>query len=381
MENSYSHKELPYNEKQKGHSSSLLYIERQFWQNVPLRLFDWGEAVSAEGILADPLMQDSLLQLLGIHTSTDPMLNHSSRTMGVSDSSAIASLADHHTTLPAPCASKAYRGRFLKALVKALESGNLEPSDTLYMTLGSIVGAVDQPETTCHRCYYLPPVTCDGVLETSLPSEMKRIILTEEIADISHGTTGLRTWQAGLRLIEYFAEDPNQRVAGRHFLELGSGVGLLGMACSLLAATSVYMTDIDDLVISRLEQNVGLNQLQESVAVFKLDWECSSSQLQETISPIRQRFDTIIGADIVYSPDLIQPLVRTIQTLLYAASNPQLAECWISSTQRQKSTQSAFLNQLADSGLTIQTVPLNPASWFHYDEGSDSVQVIIIRLK
>ncbi|KAJ8324991.1 hypothetical protein QVD99_000270 [Batrachochytrium dendrobatidis] len=341
---------------------SLLTIERQFWQNVPMRSFQWGDSMHA---LQDPNVQDQLLLQLNL-----------------------LSMPTNHITCKTNSSqlqlrvSKQYMTRFLKGLTKTLEAANIKLSEQLYVTLANTIGAIDEPETICHRYYFLPQPFLDKENPINL-YHYQKIALVEEIADISQGTTGLRTWQAGLRMIEYMALDEPDLVVGRRVLELGSGIGLLGLAISLMGAKSVCMTDVADSVLDRLSVNIALNTLpsESSIQTIKLDWEWTDAQTLDAINQIHAGFDVIVGADIVYSPLLIDPLVNTITNLLKASNLPAMAECWISSTKRHEATQQLFQDRLNASGLVVTSIPLKPAHWFHYDENANSVQILHIKLE
>mmetsp|Transcript_1999 Transcript_1999/g.4055 ORF Transcript_1999/g.4055 Transcript_1999/m.4055 type:complete len:140 (-) Transcript_1999:389-808(-) len=54
-------------------------------------------------------------------------------------------------------------------------------------------------------------------------------------------------WKAGLELASYLEMDPSW-VEGKKVLELGSGVGYLGLICALLGASQVTLTDQSPLL-------------------------------------------------------------------------------------------------------------------------------------
>ncbi|KAL2917197.1 hypothetical protein HK105_203261 [Polyrhizophydium stewartii] len=321
-------------------------IERLFWQNVPVRFFDWTGATAA---LGTPELQDELLARLHLVPSEQEI-----------------PAAAHR-----PKAAAAYVVRFLKALIERLEREGVELSEALYELLAeTAVSVAGDGEPECDRCYFLPPAP--GTQTPVSGRRLERIVLREHVAEISQGTTGLRTWQASLRLVEHLSAH-REVVAGRRIVELGAGVGLLGLACRLLGAASVHMTDVDDAVLARLAGNVAINNLGDSVRTSRLDWEEVGNGDIGTLH--LDPFDMIIAADVVFAPELIGPLVRKITCLLRAAAEPPLAECWVASTRRRESTFGMFTDELAAAGLTVESVAASPASWYFYDEGADSVDI------
>ncbi|KAI8921696.1 putative methyltransferase-domain-containing protein [Entophlyctis helioformis] len=340
-------------------------LERLYWQNVRLQVLDWNDAgrMPLTELLREPETQDALLQRLGVlHLD-------------------IAVVEPHRQPVRA---SRAYTIRFLKELMRLLEDDHtVEVSETLYETLALYIAAQSADEKTCHRCYYLPP-TPAAAARISAASD--RVVLCEEIPAISQGTTGLRTWQAGLRLIELFASNPSA-VAGKRVLELGSGVGLLGLMCAKLGAAQVYLTDGDAPVLPRLASNILLNDAGAAVSAFKLDWEWTSAEMDAALADAHADYDVVVGSDCVWSPDLTLPLARTIAHALRSSRNPARAVCYMASTVRREATFALFQDNLA--ACRLATTPYaeparasgpSPALWFHYEEDAERVEVLCIKL-
>ncbi|MBN3280177.1 EF2KT methyltransferase, partial [Polyodon spathula] len=172
-----------------------------------------------------------------------------------------------------------YRRLFLQEIIKRHEATLTEPLDELYDALAEVLGA--EEGKVCHKNYLLP----SGDV----------VSLAESVAVISEGTTGLVTWEAGLCLAEWALELP-QVFKDRSVLELGSGVGLTGIAlCKSCSPKRYTFSDCHPTVLQQLQSNVERNGLAVrgnsvadsssagvGVAVEGLDWETvSQEQLQD----------------------------------------------------------------------------------------------------
>lgn len=100
-------------------------------------------------------------------------------------------------------------------------------------------------------------------------------------------------------------------------LELGAGVGLCGMFMSRLyeqqySKVNIILTDLEEAK-GRLQQNIELNNLQQSVSADVLCWGND-----EDFNRVWQKFSSpplVIAADCVYWECLFQPLFETMKRL------------------------------------------------------------------
>lgn len=108
--------------------------------------------------------------------------------------------------------------------------------------------------------------------------------LLESRTTIEGGTTGLRTWTASFPLAQYLIQNPGalllishsklityedlsfeEIVVSKNVLELGSGVGFLGIIVATLQQMrgqnqpgTLWLTDINDKVLERCRENLRL---------------------------------------------------------------------------------------------------------------------------
>ncbi|XP_036409408.1 protein-lysine N-methyltransferase EEF2KMT [Megalops cyprinoides] len=253
-----------------------------------------------------------------------------------------------------------YRRLFLSELIKRHEATTSEPLDELYEAFGEILGVEEEP--TCYKSYLLP--SGDAVS------------LSESTALISEGTTGLVTWEAALCLAEW-ALDNLQVFSGRTVLELGSGVGLTGVAiCRSCSPRRYVFSDCHPSVLQRLHSNMQLNGLvvaddpNVTVTVRELDWETVTEDRLRELGA-----DTVIAADVVYDPAIISCLVGLLSKLLRCAVQGTHPDIYISSTIRNPETYSCFKSELKNAGIRYQILkgPITPV--FPYNR-STSIELI-----
>jgi len=211
----------------------------------------------------------------------------------------------------------------------------------------------------------------------SLDKECNNIIkLLEDKSMISKGTTGLRTWEASLRLAEYFIQNP-EFCRGKKIIELGAGIGLLSLVCAKLGAKSVIATDVNPDVIERLHLNIESNKdilnIENLVIpqAGKLDWNEKNIDMT-----LYKDLDLIICADVIYNPENIEPLVNILSQFLKAIPFIIIILC---NPLRQQSTYDLFLDQLNLHNINIHKELIDEVPIvFCHDEEFSQIQMTII---
>ena len=132
-------------------------------------------------------------------------------------------------------------------------------------------------------------------------------------------STGVTLWQAAPRLASFLQNHP-EVCSGKSVLELGAGLGLCGITAYYLGAQSVMMTDGDTQTLQQMRQNVLLNCDDTStsatdstkISCRQLIW--GSPHMENFLQ--HGKYDTIIGADVIYTQGSVQPLLETVACLL-----------------------------------------------------------------
>ena len=129
--------------------------------------------------------------------------------------------------------------------------------------------------------------------------------------EVAPESTAARAWP-GAFLLSSYLEQPSVRASlrGARVLELGSGLGIPGLAAWASGASHVLLTDLEEN-LPRLREVVVANVAGGPVEVLALDW---SQPLPAEVA--MQRFDYVLAADCVYWTGLFEPLLHTLCALL-----------------------------------------------------------------
>lgn len=133
-------------------------------------------------------------------------------------------------------------------------------------------------------------------------------------SDETAQSTGVTLWQAAPRLANFLIKSP-ELVADKRILELGAGLGLCGMVAHHLGANSVVLTDADTITLERMRSNLDTNcpnhnSSKQSIGCRQLIWN-NLSQMEECGT-----FDTLLGADVIYTIESLDPLFDTVAYFL-----------------------------------------------------------------
>jgi len=240
-----------------------------------------------------------------------------------------------------------YRIQFCSDLIRRAEKLKVEVHDELLRTLSQLKELKRSRSSESKQD--LTPVSYQ-----IFNVQDKSIILRSNPQSELGNVIGLKCWPAAFYLTEYLLAHPDL-VEQKKCLELGSGCGFTGITTSaLLNPESLVLSDYQDSVVSNLKHNISINRV-DRTRCLKVDWN-------ERL-PSKIHVDFVFGADLIYSPDLIQPLVETLLDYLGTASKALIAN-----VQRNPETWDLFLKTLCSHQLNVDTISFRiESALFHID--------------
>jgi predicted nicotinamide N-methyase len=146
---------------------------------------------------------------------------------------------------------------------------------------------------------------------------------------------GLLLWDSAIALAEFIASSP-ELVTNKRVLELGAGVGLPGLVAQSVGA-HVAQTDHFGEALDVAALNAASNGI-TGISRFWADWR----NWQST-----DVYDVVLGADILYDPEVHAELARVIKSALSPKGTLLLAD-----PGRPQALE--FLGRLEDEGLRFQ---------------------------
>lgn len=124
--------------------------------------------------------------------------------------------------------------------------------------------------------------------------------------------SGCRLWDSGVALARWLCND-KEVLHDKEVLELGSGVGLVGLAAAR-RARRVVLTDGELRLLPNLRRNAteAVPPASARLEVASLNWSHEPAELRAA----HGTFDVILGADLVYSSGCVSGLSRAVAALL-----------------------------------------------------------------
>lgn len=129
-------------------------------------------------------------------------------------------------------------------------------------------------------------------------------------------------------------------VCGQRVLELGCGVGLVGLACAAAGASFVTLTDFAPTVLTACQRNIHCNAaanggaLHHAVAsrmrTVRLDWAAARDALPDMLFDSEfVPFDVVVAADVCYDPNHPAQLLGALHVLGRCGLLADGAKVWI----------------------------------------------------
>ncbi|XP_020684230.1 putative uncharacterized protein DDB_G0277003 isoform X1 [Dendrobium catenatum] len=195
--------------------------------------------------------------------------------------------------------------------------------------------------------------------------------------NLLEGDTGCALWPSSLFLSEFILSYP-KLFSEKVCFEVGSGVGLVGVALAHVGASKVILTDGDRSSLGNMQHNLELNHLtSDKVHIQYLPWEYATE-----IELSKYKHDCVLGADIIYDPKCVPHLIRVLCMLLKSKRDFMFAEeteasvAYIATVIRNKETFNYFIGAAEEAHLSIVDIteiqqPLNLLPYMlSYDRAS-----------
>lgn len=142
-------------------------------------------------------------------------------------------------------------------------------------------------------------------------------------------------------------------------LELGCGVGLVGIALSRVQPARILCTDGNEDTIINCHRNFNLNgqkigdqySSNDWISVQKYAWEQDLSELLPATRSGPTPLDIVVGSDLLYDPESFPSLVRLLMQLLTVGG---AHTAYLACTRRNDETLKSFEQLLeAEEGILV----------------------------
>ncbi|KAL7074498.1 hypothetical protein ACQ4LE_006894 [Meloidogyne hapla] len=239
-----------------------------------------------------------------------------------------------------------------KLAIKKFEQFQMDPSDIIYKNLCLSMENEDE---------YFFSIFPLNFKQFSSPSieQINYIVISQNVQNISKGTTGLCCWQASFALADFLFLSFSTNLLpylsnAKYILELGAGCGLVGISLAkqfyLNKKIKLILSDSDNFVLEKLNKNIKLNfgENKDNLIESKyLDW---TNFVPNELLPA----DVITASDIIYDPEIFPSLINLLEYLLsnnQSFFNSPIAI--IACTVRDSETLNLFLKLIASRKIQI----------------------------
>lgn len=194
------------------------------------------------------------------------------------------------------------------------------------------------------------------------PADWRSKALTLHItanSNMFQGSTGCFEWDAGYYLAEYIMNHA-ETFRSRMCIELGCGCGMVGAIISRLEGGThpVICTDGDWETLGNCEYNMKQNKVnviekadvkERGVALVQFQWEDGWSSFQQQIEDVMLSMEeetpvSLVGADLLYDPDIIPVIVPLIADFLESMRDRPGCSVYLSTRRRSEDTLQKFLS-------------------------------------
>ncbi|XP_077240639.1 S-adenosyl-L-methionine-dependent methyltransferases superfamily protein [Tasmannia lanceolata] len=220
-----------------------------------------------------------------------------------------------------------YAKRFLKKVIDAVESSCHDVLDSLYeqyayyMTSSKDDNLLGTIGRVYKRISFLFPNGFSK--DKNFPRSMKVVVPLQCALNMLEGDTGCSIWPSSLYLSEFILSYP-ETFSNKSCFEVGSGVGLVGIALTHANASKIILSDGDLSSLANMKLNLEMNQLSAETKMSQRTFqypnlvECKYMPWESVSESELQQFkpDIVLGADVIYDPLCFPHLIRVLATLL-----------------------------------------------------------------
>lgn len=235
----------------------------------------------------------------------------------------------------------------------------------------------------------------DNIVHYHVNDHIKLSLYEDPNVISSQGSTGYRTWEASLALLEYMNSllprflkaqaghvDKGLSEIPIHFndlrtmpiVELGAGTGFVGMMLAQLSGQKATLTDGDQGVVEKLQRNIELNSLQTKCKSQVLYW---GRDPPIVVEPGRKQL--LLAADVTYDEQVAPLLVKCIKQFLTTTNTPM---CFVSATIRSVDTFNAFIKECKRQNVQVTHLEhyTSPFDKFHFFVAPHTPDIVIMGL-
>ena len=214
---------------------------------------------------------------------------------------------------------------------------------------------------------------------------------------LSNGVGG-KLWKAAMLLAEQLDDEREEGegesgggidVKDKTVLELGAGVGLVGLAAAKLGAKEVVLSDFEAPLLEALEESVKRNELvgkegeEKTTKVRWLDWRADGAVEEGTPTTSKPPdgflalekedvYDIILGSDCLYESHHAALLPKVIKRRLSLFPN---SRCRLLGAVRNRDMLDQLLENFRKENLTAKETAVAKSERLNYDGGYARVDV------